>query len=61
MELAIKVLLKTLNISRDPLVSIQKSAVKGMAGIIKYLDSTKYKLSGDIAFIGYLPYPGRKF
>ena len=36
--------------SRELLVSIQKLAIKGITRIVMHLDSTAYKVSGDIVF-----------
>ena len=52
---AIEALLKIIsNVSREPLASIQKSALKGSQGLATYLESAMHRLSGDTIFIAIL-------
>ena len=52
-EALVKILL---NISREPIGSNTKLPLKGSMGVITYLDSTLYKLYGDIVFIAILAF-----
>ena len=49
------------NISHDPLISIQKLALKGIAGDHQVFAYITYKLSGDIVFIAILALSRLKF